>query len=515
MFWNGTRWVAESSATRDPQGSPPRRRGARDWLATITMLLVIAALAIPFTMTLAKNQPGAGLLADWSAGWDVTTYQELDGHVSYQGAWESRTDAGYLDGRARSSSKAAATVVVAFTGTGIAWIGPVGPGNGSARISLDGVSIKAVNSFAARFAPVQTLYTATFRTSAPHILTITVDGTARHPEVAVDAFVVRGKSHAATVEATPSPPPATPAPTRAPTTPPTAPPTTQPTVAPTAGPTATPDPTAPPTPRPTATPDPTTAPTPRPTVAPTPTPPSVSGTIVPAGSGLAAAVAALPSSGGVLVLRGGNHLVSSPITTSKSFTMKAYPGEVPVVTHGSARPDFLYLRGGPVLIQGITFKTGASSPSFDDSMGSAQVEVDTGGHHITINDVTFIGTPAMTGRQQLFYVASSVGPVSVLNSTFIGGGTKGSGIHMYHDPGPRGVTARGNALRGFAYEAAILVDQLASGVMIESNSISSSNIAIQYRKSSGATIRNNSGSGNRTGLQIISSSNLTQSGNAL
>lgn len=86
---------------------------------------------------------------------------------------------------------------------------------------------------------------------------------------------------------------------------------------------------------------------------------------------------------------------------------------------------------------------------------------------------------------------------------------------MYHDPGPKGVVVRGSTFRNFAYEAAILVDQLASGILIENNSISNTNIAVQYRKSLGATIRNNRGTGNGTGLQVISPLNLTQSGNAL
>lgn len=234
------------------------------------------------------------------------------------------------------------------------------------------------------------------------------------------------------------------------------------------------------------------------------------GTIVPAGSGLAAAIAAVPA-GGILTLRGGTHTVSK-ITSSKAFTLQAYPGETPVIT-GSSRPDFLYLRGGPNLIRGITLKAGGGT--YDDSMGSALVEAETGCHDLTVDGCTFLGHAAMAGRQQLLYIASAVGPITVVNSTFDGQAMRGSGVHCYHDPGPKGVTVRGNTFRTFAYEAAVLIDQLGSGYLVEGNRIDATNIAIQYRKSNGAIVRNNTGANNRTGLQIVSSANLTQAGNAL
>lgn len=236
------------------------------------------------------------------------------------------------------------------------------------------------------------------------------------------------------------------------------------------------------------------------------------GTIVPAGTSLAAAIAAA-SPGATLILRGATYSVSSVITTSKSFNLVNYPGEIPVVTHLTARPDFIYLQGGPNTFTGIRFKAGGGT--FDDSMGSALVEAESGCHDLTVDGCTFIGHSAMSSRQQLFYIAVSTGPIEVLNSTFIGNGSSGSGFHMYHDPGPTGVHLHNSTFSGFAYEAAVLVQQLATSVLIEDNTISNNNIAIQYVKSNSTTIRNNTGTGNTNGLQIISGTNLTQSGNTL
>lgn len=233
------------------------------------------------------------------------------------------------------------------------------------------------------------------------------------------------------------------------------------------------------------------------------------GTTITAGTDLKAAIAAAT---GTLILRGGTYLVPSMIVTSRAFDLVAYPGETPVLT-SSTRPDFLYFRGGPNLVRGLAFKAGGGT--YDDSMGSALLEADTGCHDLTVDGCTFLGHAGMSGRQQLLYVASSVGPITVTGSTFDGQSMKGSGVHCYHDPGPKGITVRANTFRGFAYEAAVLIDQLASGVLVEGNRIDATNIAIQYRKSLGAVIRNNTGSGNRIGLQVISSLNLTHSGNAL
>lgn len=49
-FWDGTRWVSEHAPS-----SPGNRRRWRDWAATVTMILVIAAFAMPFAITVAGS----------------------------------------------------------------------------------------------------------------------------------------------------------------------------------------------------------------------------------------------------------------------------------------------------------------------------------------------------------------------------------------------------------------------------------------------------------------------------
>jgi Right handed beta helix region len=273
---------------------------------------------------------------------------------------------------------------------------------------------------------------------------------------------------------------------------------------------ATPGSTAVPSASPTAVPAPTATPGPTASQAPTATP-GVSGTIVPATTGALAASIAAASDGATLVLRGGEH-VNGLISTGKSLTIRAYPGETPVITNPTSRPDYLYLTGGPVLVSGITFRMGVDAPTFDDSMGSALTEVVSGGHDVTYEQCTFVGNPNASGRQHLLYVAGNTGTVTVRDSVFDYNGGKGSGVHAYHDPGAS-LTVVGNTFRDFAYEAAVLIDQTGSGKVVSANTFYDSNIAVQHVKSDGTSVTSNTGYRVRTGIDVRSSTNLIVSGN--
>ena len=182
-----------ASALRTP--SPPTRRRTRDWLATATLLLVIAGVLLPFTSTSASTLPGAGLIAQWSRSYSVTTYQETNTRIKYHGRWITGTNTRYLGRKVRYSNQTGSKATLTFTGTAISWIGPVGPTRGKANVYLNGRLVKTVNTYASHFKPAQVLFTATFSTMAKRTLTLKVLGTKHHPTVALDAFVVRGSKH--------------------------------------------------------------------------------------------------------------------------------------------------------------------------------------------------------------------------------------------------------------------------------------------------------------------------------
>jgi hypothetical protein len=238
----------------------------------------------------------------------------------------------------------------------------------------------------------------------------------------------------------------------------------------------------------------------------------VAGTVVAVGELEAAVKAAAP--GATLLLRGGTHTLSSVISTPKALTIAAYPGETPVITHPTARPDFLYFKGGPVVVRGITFAAGASAPSYDDSMGSALSEVE-GGHHVLYEDCTFIGAPSMGERQQLVYVrddSGSMSDVTFRRCTFIANGTAGFGVHVYPGPGPRNIVVEGCEFRGFGTSAAITAY---APITIRNNTFIDSRLAIQLRSAaSGSVVTSNQGVRLGQGIEVGSGVSVNESGNS-
>jgi len=75
-----------------------------------------------------------------------------------------------------------------FIGTGVSWIGFRGPQAGIARVSLDGVQVGQVDTYAPAEQLQAVLFSSTGLTADLHILMIDPTGT-RNP-AATDAFIV-------------------------------------------------------------------------------------------------------------------------------------------------------------------------------------------------------------------------------------------------------------------------------------------------------------------------------------
>jgi hypothetical protein len=119
-----------------------------------------------------------------------TTYQETSSRIAYRGPWSVASYAKYSDRAVLWSAEPGASASLSFTGTSVSWIGPVGPTRGRAEVLIDGRSIATVDTWSAHFVPSRVLYTARFPTDVERTLRVVVLGTAGHPLVAVDAFVV-------------------------------------------------------------------------------------------------------------------------------------------------------------------------------------------------------------------------------------------------------------------------------------------------------------------------------------
>ena len=194
MFWDGTSWIDESAEAKKPPPKPSMsagRRRFRDWAATGVMGLALVGLIIPvFGIASASQVPTQ--LKPWVTDYSYATYQENRARVHYKGTWTIVRHPAYAGGLARAATKAGAAARITFDGTGVAWVGPVGPTRGKAKVYVDGQLVKTVDTHATHYAPTKILFKTTFPKLGQHTLRIVVQGTADHPTVAIDEFVVRG-----------------------------------------------------------------------------------------------------------------------------------------------------------------------------------------------------------------------------------------------------------------------------------------------------------------------------------
>lgn len=117
-------------------------------------------------------------------------YSERSSTIDYLGSWRPARHGGYAGGTVQYATNAGATATITFTGSRIAWYGPVEPTRGKARVSIDGVAVKTVDLKRSSFRANAILYSVSWKTAGRHILAIEVIGTPGHRLVAIDELVV-------------------------------------------------------------------------------------------------------------------------------------------------------------------------------------------------------------------------------------------------------------------------------------------------------------------------------------
>ncbi len=117
-------------------------------------------------------------------------YSERSSTIAYAGTWHVARASGYAGGRVTYASSAGATAAITFTGSRIAWYGPVGPTRGKARITVDGVVRATIDLNRPGFRPRAVLYSVSWKAAGRHSLGIEVLDTRGHKLVAIDELVV-------------------------------------------------------------------------------------------------------------------------------------------------------------------------------------------------------------------------------------------------------------------------------------------------------------------------------------
>ena len=100
-------------------------------------------------------------------------------------AWTSA-----VNGAVKVSSTPNASASLTYTGKGIAWVATKGTNRGQAYVYLDGVYQGTWNLYAAATQARAVVMTYATATTATHTVKIVVVGTAGHPNVDIDDFIV-------------------------------------------------------------------------------------------------------------------------------------------------------------------------------------------------------------------------------------------------------------------------------------------------------------------------------------
>jgi len=148
------------------------------------------------TVTGTTTSGGAQIVVD---AFDVTgasaatRIEDTDPAVSYTDTWLHGTDARATAGTFAEANLAGAVTTLSFTGTGVRWLGFRSNNNGKARVSIDGVFMGEVDTYAPS-PDSAVVFTAIGLHSGAHSMTVEVTGTRNSAStdtwVIIDAFDV-------------------------------------------------------------------------------------------------------------------------------------------------------------------------------------------------------------------------------------------------------------------------------------------------------------------------------------
>ena len=122
----------------------------------------------------------------------VRIFDESSLAIEFSGGWGEAEFARYNGGQVRYAIASGATAWFTFTGTSIAWVGPMGPTRGEANVYLDEELVATVDVYASRYRPRAEIFSQAFDRLGTHTITIEVAGTPGRETIAVDEFVVGG-----------------------------------------------------------------------------------------------------------------------------------------------------------------------------------------------------------------------------------------------------------------------------------------------------------------------------------
>jgi hypothetical protein len=105
--------------------------------------------------------------------------------LHWTGTWTRVGGSSYLGGYLHATSHGGPTATISFAGSSVAWVGPVGPTRGKAKVYIDGSYVTTIDAYRSSYAARRILFARNL-VDGSHTLTISVVGTSGHPTVAID-----------------------------------------------------------------------------------------------------------------------------------------------------------------------------------------------------------------------------------------------------------------------------------------------------------------------------------------
>jgi hypothetical protein len=120
----------------------------------------------------------------------TAAYQDNSRAVIYRGIWRTARSPLFYGTTEHWSARRLATATLRFSGRSVAWVAPTGLTRGLARVYVDGRVAATVNLRTPASTYKRLVFARTWGRSATHTIKIVVLGTAGHPRVDLDAFLI-------------------------------------------------------------------------------------------------------------------------------------------------------------------------------------------------------------------------------------------------------------------------------------------------------------------------------------
>ena len=142
----------------------------------------------------ATDNAGNTSAAKQGVVYKLSLFQENNAAIKYTTpGWTRQTLSGANGGSVDFATLKGKTATLTFTGFQVAWMSTQGPTRGSATVKLDAGSLVTINTNTSSAHAAHIVDVVTAAAQGAHKLVVNVLGTAGHPRIDVDAFVVLSK----------------------------------------------------------------------------------------------------------------------------------------------------------------------------------------------------------------------------------------------------------------------------------------------------------------------------------